>query len=81
LINTHFCSSPEGLAIIPTLSGNNSSGNFKHDIFTRFACVGVAPGNGNQLELLDFLAQGERNVDDLTKVSALNVTNTSQYLQ
>jgi len=58
-----------------------SSGNFKHDIFTQFARVGKALGNGNRLELLEFLAQGERSVDDLAKVSGLSVANTSQHLQ
>lgn len=37
--------------------------------------------NGNRLELLEFLAQGERSVDALAKVSGLSVANTSQHLQ
>ncbi len=37
--------------------------------------------NGNRLELLEFLAQGERSVDALAKVSGLTVANTSQHLQ
>jgi len=58
-----------------------SSGGFKHDIFSQFARVGKALSNGNRLELLEFLAQGERNVDDLAKISGLSVANTSQHLQ
>ncbi len=58
-----------------------SSGNFKHDLFAQFARVGKALGHGNRLELLEFLAQGERSVDQLAKVSGLSVANTSQHLQ
>ncbi len=58
-----------------------SSANFKHDLFTQFARVGKALGNGNRLELLEYIAQGERSVDQLAKVSGLTVANTSQHLQ
>jgi len=58
-----------------------SSQNFKQDLFTQFARVGKALSNGNRLELLEFIAQGERSVDDLAKVSGLTVANTSQHLQ
>jgi len=58
-----------------------SSRNFKHDLFVQFARVGKALGNGNRLELLEYLAQGERNVDELSKVAGLTVANTSQHLQ
>jgi rhodanese-related sulfurtransferase/predicted transcriptional regulator len=58
-----------------------SNSTFKHDLFTHFASVGKAMGNANRLELLEFLAQGERSVDDLAKVSGLTVANTSQHLQ
>lgn len=58
-----------------------SSGNFKHDLFAQFARVGKALSNGNRLELLEFIAQGERSVDELAGVSGLSVANTSQHLQ
>ena len=58
-----------------------SSSNFKHDLFSQFAMVGKALGNGNRLELLEFLAQGERSVEDLATVSGLTVANTSRHLQ
>lgn len=58
-----------------------SIGNFKHDLFTQFARVGKALGNGNRLELMEFLAQSERSVEDLSRVSGLSVANTSQHLQ
>lgn len=55
--------------------------NFKKDLFAQFALVGKSLSNGNRLELLEFLAQGERSVEDLAKVSGLSVANTSQHLQ
>lgn len=58
-----------------------STGNFKHDLFAQFARVAKAMGNGYRLELLEYLAQGERSVDALAKVSGLTVANTSQHLQ
>jgi len=58
-----------------------ASHNFKQDLFSQFARVGKALSNGNRLELLEFLAQGERSVDELTKVSGLTLGNVSQHLQ
>lgn len=58
-----------------------SSGNFKHDLFAQFARVGKALGNGNRLEILEYLAQGERSVEALANVAGLTVANTSQHLQ
>lgn len=58
-----------------------STANFKHDLFAQFARVAKALSNANRLELLDFLAQGERSVDALAEISGLSVANTSQHLQ
>lgn len=58
-----------------------SSGHFKHDLFAQFARIGKALGHGNRLEILEFLAQGERSVDDLAGVSGLTIANTSRHLQ
>jgi len=54
---------------------------FKQDLFAQFARVGKALSNGNRLALLEYLAQAERSVDELAKVSGLSVANTSQHLQ
>ncbi|MDH5178375.1 MAG: metalloregulator ArsR/SmtB family transcription factor [Gammaproteobacteria bacterium] len=54
---------------------------FKQQLFAQFARVGKALSNGNRLELLEFLAQGERCVDDLAEAAGLSVANTSQHLQ
>ncbi|MES9826730.1 MAG: metalloregulator ArsR/SmtB family transcription factor [Candidatus Thiodiazotropha sp.] len=58
-----------------------SSTHFKHDLFNEFSRVAKAMSNGYRLELLEFLAQGERSVDALARVSGLTVANTSQHLQ
>tara|TARA_R110002096_G_scaffold97854_3_gene218103 strand:- start:362 stop:1012 length:651 start_codon:yes stop_codon:yes gene_type:complete len=54
---------------------------FKKELFAQFAQVGKSLSNGNRLEILEFLAQGERTVDELSKASGLSVANTSQHLQ
>lgn len=58
-----------------------SSGHFKRDLFAQFARVGKALSNGNRLELLEFIAQGERSVEELARAAGLTVANTSQHLQ
>ncbi|RMG34713.1 MAG: ArsR family transcriptional regulator [Gammaproteobacteria bacterium] len=58
-----------------------SSNGFKHDLFAQFARIGKALGNGHRLELLEFIAQAERSVDELAKVSGLTVANASQHLR
>ncbi len=55
--------------------------SFKQELFAQFARVGKMLSNGNRLELLEFLAQGERSVEQLSKVAGLTVANTSQHLQ
>ncbi len=64
-----------------TSNSQSMKGSFKHDLFIQFARVGKALGNGNRLELLEFIAQGERSVDELARISELTVANTSQHLQ
>ena len=55
--------------------------SFKQHLFAQFARVGKALSNSNRLELLEFLAQGERSVEQLATVAGLTVANTSQHLQ
>lgn len=55
--------------------------NFRHALFDQFARIGKALGHAHRLELLEFLAQGERSVDALARVSGLSVANTSQHLR
>jgi len=58
-----------------------SSTGVKSLLFSQFARVSQALASGNRLELLEFLAQGERSVDALAKLSGLSVANTSRHLQ
>ncbi len=55
--------------------------DFKRQLFDQFARVAKAMSNGNRLEILEFLAQGEHSVDALAKATGLSVANTSQHLQ
>ncbi|MFZ1575095.1 MAG: metalloregulator ArsR/SmtB family transcription factor [Chromatiaceae bacterium] len=53
----------------------------KQTLFEHLAIVARALGHGARLELLDFLAQGERSVEDLARVAGLSIANTSKHLQ
>jgi len=53
----------------------------KAALFAQFAAVGKALGNPKRLELLDLLAQGPRNVEELAAVSALGMSTCSAHLQ
>ena len=55
--------------------------SFKQDLFTQFSRIGKALSNANRLQILDYLAQAERSVDELSSLSELSVANTSQHLQ
>jgi rhodanese-related sulfurtransferase/DNA-binding transcriptional ArsR family regulator len=58
-------------------------GNRDHKtaLFDQFARVGKALASGKRLELLDLLAQGERDVAGLAAASGLGITTTSAHLQ
>jgi rhodanese-related sulfurtransferase/DNA-binding transcriptional ArsR family regulator len=58
-----------------------STENFKQDVHAQLARVGKALSNGNRLELLDFVAQGPRSVDELARMTRLSVANASKHLQ
>jgi rhodanese-related sulfurtransferase/DNA-binding transcriptional ArsR family regulator len=53
----------------------------KQALFEQLAVIARALGSAARLELLDFLAQGERSVEDLAAVSGLSLANTSKHLQ
>lgn len=59
----------------------SNKSDFKSQLFAQFARVGKALSHGNRLELLEFLAQGERSVEALATVARLTVANASQHLQ
>jgi rhodanese-related sulfurtransferase/DNA-binding transcriptional ArsR family regulator len=53
----------------------------KQRLFEHLAVVARALGSGVRLELLDFLAQGERSVEDLAAAADISVANASKHLQ
>jgi rhodanese-related sulfurtransferase/DNA-binding transcriptional ArsR family regulator len=59
----------------------SSSQEPKQALFEQLAVIARALGSAARLELLDFLAQGERNVEELARAAGLSVANTSKHLQ
>ena len=55
--------------------------NLKQQIYSQVARIGKVVCHGHRLELLEYLAQGERTVEALTKLTGLSVANTSQHLR
>jgi len=53
----------------------------KSDLFDQFARIGKALSSGKRLQMLEYLAQGERSVDVLSRMTGLSVANASQHLQ
>ena len=53
----------------------------KRSLYQSLAKVAQALASGNRLQLLEFIAQGERSVEQLATMAGLSVANTSQHLQ
>jgi len=53
----------------------------KRELYQSIAKVAQALASGNRLQLLEFMAQGERSVDSLAAMSGISVANASQHLQ
>ncbi len=58
-----------------------SSQSWKSNVLNELTRISKAIGSGRRLELLEFLAQGERSVDTLAQMTGLSVANASQHLQ
>ena len=58
-----------------------SSRNPKLALFAHFAAVAKSLAHAHRLELLEQLAQGERNVEVLADRTGLSIANASQHLQ
>lgn len=58
-----------------------STANFKQDVYAQLARVGKALSSGSRLELLEFVAQGPRSVEELATMTRLSVANASKHLQ
>ncbi|MGF1547733.1 MAG: ArsR/SmtB family transcription factor [Thiotrichales bacterium] len=53
----------------------------KQALFEQLALIAQALASAARLELLDFLAQGERSVEALAQAANLSLANTSKHLQ
>jgi len=54
---------------------------FKDAAFAHFARIAAAFASPKRIEIIDVLAQGERNVETLAAETGLSVANTSRHLQ
>lgn len=54
---------------------------FKDQVFLQLARISKALANPHRLEVVDLLAQSERTVDDLARLTGMGVANTSQHLK
>src|SRR4030042_5910458 len=57
------------------------SREFKEAVFEQFARIGQAFSSPKRLEILDVLAQGERDVETLATEASITVANASRHLQ
>lgn len=55
--------------------------SFKDRVFEQFARVTSALASPRRLEIVDLLAQTERSVEDLARLTGLSVANASRHLQ
>jgi rhodanese-related sulfurtransferase/predicted transcriptional regulator len=58
-----------------------SNETLKSELYAQLARVAAALGSAGRLQLLEFVAQGERGVDALAAMTGLSVANTSKHLQ
>jgi len=58
-----------------------SSDTLKTRLYEQLARVGTALASAGRLQILEFLAQGERSVDALAAMTGLSVANCSKHLQ
>jgi rhodanese-related sulfurtransferase/DNA-binding transcriptional ArsR family regulator len=58
-----------------------SSDPAKERLYQAIGRVAAALGSAGRLQILEFVAQGERSVDGLAAMTGLSVANTSKHLQ
>jgi len=58
-----------------------SSDPAKQQLYQAIGRVAAALGSAGRLQILEFVAQGERSVDVLAAMTGLSVANTSKHLQ
>jgi len=59
----------------------SSNCNAKREVFENLARIGTALSSPTRIEFLEMLAQSERSVEQLAKLTGTTVANTSQHLQ
>lgn len=60
---------------------SSTDSGFKKQLFEQFARVGKALSSAHRLEILELLAQSERTVEALARLTGLPIANVSQHLQ
>jgi rhodanese-related sulfurtransferase/predicted transcriptional regulator len=55
--------------------------SLKSSLYAQLARVALALGSPGRLQILEYVAQGERSVEALASMSGLSVANTSKHLQ
>jgi rhodanese-related sulfurtransferase len=55
--------------------------SFKDQVFEQFARIAKAMASPKRLELIDLLAQSERSVEELARLTGMSVANVSRHLQ
>lgn len=58
-----------------------SNESMKSALYEQLGRVAQALGNAGRLQILEYVAQGERSVDALAAMTGLSVANTSKHLQ
>ncbi|MBL4659006.1 MAG: ArsR family transcriptional regulator [Alcanivoracaceae bacterium] len=53
----------------------------KKQLFEQLALIAHSLGSPQRMEMLDYLAQAERSVDELSQLTELTIANTSRHLQ
>lgn len=54
--------------------------NFKAEVFGQLARIAHALSTPGRLALIEFVAQGERSVDELSRMTGMSMANTSKHL-
>jgi rhodanese-related sulfurtransferase len=55
--------------------------SFNRQLYDQLARISKAIASPHRLELVDLLAQGERTVEELARLSSMSIANTSRHLQ
>ncbi len=54
---------------------------FKDDVYGEISRISKAVSNSNRLEIIDFLSNGEKCVEDIALQTGISIANASQHLQ